>query len=138
MGVQCRHEAERFLAALREPFAKFGLALHPEKTRLIEFGPYRNRRGRGQGKPETFHFLGFTHICGKKRRGRFTVLRQTVRQRLQAKLHEVKTELRRRMHSPIPGQGVHLRSVVAGHVRYYGVPMNGHPISLFRREVGRL
>jgi group II intron reverse transcriptase/maturase len=140
VGFQYRHEAERFLAELRERFAKFGLSLHPDKTRLIEFGPYadRNRRGRGQGKPETFNFLGFTHICGRKRSGMFTVLRQTVRRRLQAKLHEVKTELRRRLHLPIPEQGAYLRSVVGGHVRYYGVPMNGPAIGLFRRAVGRL
>ncbi len=140
MGFQYRHEAERFLAALRERFAKFGLALHPDKTRLIEFGPFadRNRRGRGQGKPETFNFLGFTHICGQKRSGMFTVLRQTVRRRVQAKLQEVKTELRRRMHLPIPEQGAYLRSVVGGHVRYYGVPMNGPALHLFRRAVGRL
>ncbi len=140
VGFQYRHEAERFLVELRERFAKFGLALHPDKTRLIEFGPFadRNRRGRGQGKPETFNFLGFTHICGKKRSGRFTVLRQTIRQRLQAKLRQVKTELRRRMHFPIPEQGAYLRSVVGGHVRYYGVPMKGRAISLFRWAVGRL
>jgi RNA-directed DNA polymerase len=140
VGFQYRHEAERFLAELRERFAKFGLALHPDKTRLIEFGPYadRNRRGRGQGKPETFNFLGFTHICGKKRSGMFTVVRQTVRRRLQAKLQEVKTELRRRMHFPIPEQGAYLRSVVGGHIRYYGVPMNGPAIKLFRQAVGRL
>lgn len=140
VGFQYRHEAERFLAELRERFAKFGLALHPTKTRLIEFGPFadRSRRGRGQGKPETFNFLGFTHICGKKRSGMFTVLRQTIRQRLQAKLHEVKTELRRRMHFPIPEQGAYLRSVVGGHIRYYGVPMNSPAIGLFRQEVGRL
>ena len=86
---------------------------------------------RGEGKPETFDFLGFTHICAKKRNnGRFTVLRQTIRKRLQAKLSEVKAELRRRMHDPVPEQGRWLRSVVGGHVRYYGVPMNGpalHP-----------
>ncbi len=135
VGFQSRHEAERFLAELRERFAKFGLSLHPDKTRLIEFGPFadRNRRGRGQGKPATFNFLGFTHICGKKRSGMFTVLRQTVRQRLQAKLQEVKTELRRRMHFPIPEQGAYLRSVISGHVRYYGV--NGRAISLFRWAV---
>jgi RNA-directed DNA polymerase len=140
VGFQYRHEAERFLAELRARFAKFGLALHPTKTRLIEFGPFadRNRRGRGQGKPETFNFLGFTHICGKKQSGRFTVLRQTIRQRLQAKLQEVKTELRRRMHFPIPEQGAYLRSVVGGHIRYFGVPMNGSAIRLFRRAVGRL
>jgi len=139
-GFQHRHEAERFLAELRARVAKFGLALHPDKTRLIEFGPFadRNRRGRGQGKPETFNFLGFTHICGTKRSGRFTVLRQTVRQRLQAKLQAVKTALRRRMHLPIPEQGAYLRAVVGGHVRYFGVPMNGQALRLFRQEVGRL
>ncbi len=140
VGFQYRHEAERFLAELRARFAKFGLALHPDKTRLIEFGPYadRGRRGRGQGKPDTFNFLGFTHICGKKRNGMFTVLRQTIRQRLQAKLQAVKAELRRRMHFPIPEQGAYLRSVVGGHIRYFGVPMNGPAIRLFRQEVGRL
>jgi RNA-directed DNA polymerase len=138
VGFQYRHEAERFLAELRVRFAKFGLSLHPDKTRLIEFGPYadRNRRGRGQGKPDTFNFLGFTHICGKKRSGMFTVLRQTVRQRVRAKLQAVKAELRRRMHLPIPEQGAYLRSVVGGHVRYYGVPMNGPALNLFRRGVG--
>ena len=88
VGFQHRAEAERFLAELRERFAKFGLELHPEKTRLLEFGPYaaERRRRAGKGKPETFDFLGFTHICGKKRNGRFTVVRQTIRKRLQAKL----------------------------------------------------
>jgi RNA-directed DNA polymerase len=107
VGFQDRPEAERFLAELRERFAKVGLALHPDKTRLLEVGPVadRNRRGRGQGKPDTFTFLGFTHLGGKKRSGRFTVLRQTVRQRVQAKRHEVQAELRRRMHFPIPEQG---------------------------------
>ena len=140
VGFQYRPEAEQFLAALRERFAKFGLALHPDKTRLLAFGPCadRNRRGRGQGKPETFNFVGFTHICGQTRRGRFTVLRQTVRRRLQAKLQEVKAELRRRMHFPIPEQGAYVRAVVGGHVRYYGIPMNGPAIRLFRQEVGRL
>lgn len=140
VGFQHRHEAERFLAELRERFATFGLALHPDKTRLIEFGPFadHNRRGRGQGKPDTFNFLGFTHICGKKRSGRFTVLRQTIRQRLQAKLQAVKAELRRRMHLPIPEQGAYLRAVVGGHIRYYGVPMNGPAISRFRHAVGWL
>lgn len=91
--------------------------------RVIEFGSYadRNRHGRGQEKPETFNFLGFTHICGKNRGGMFTVLRQTIRQRLRAKLQVVKTELRRRMHVPVPEQGACLRSVVSGHVRYFGV-----------------
>ena len=141
VGFQQRTDAERFWGEVSERFAKFGLELHPEKTRLIEFGPWaaQNRRRRGQGKPETFNFLGFTHICGKKRsNGMFTVLRQTMRTRLQAKLNEVKAELRRRMHRPIREQGAWLRSVVGGHIRYYGVPMNTRALSTFRFQVGRL
>jgi group II intron reverse transcriptase/maturase len=139
-GFQHRADAERFLAELRERFAKFGLELHPEKTRLLEFGPYaaEHRRRADQGKPETFNFLGFTHICGKKRNGRFTVVRQTIRQRWQAKLGEVKAELRRRLHDPIPQVGAWLGSVVRGHVQYYGVPMNGPAIAQFRFLVGGL
>ena len=122
-------------------FRKFHLELHPEKTRLLEFGPYaaNDRTRRGDGKPETFNFLGFTHICGKKRsNGRFTVIRQTIRKRLQAKLSAVKAELRRRMHRPIPEVGAWLRSVVGGHIRYYGVPMNTPALHLFRFQVGWL
>jgi RNA-directed DNA polymerase len=134
VGFQHRAEAERFLAELRERFARFGLTLHPDKTRLIEFGRYAdpNRRGRGDGKPETFNFLGFTHSCAKTRTGRFTVLRQTVRTRWQAKLRAVKAELRRRLHQPVPEQGAYLRAVVLGHNRYYGVPMNGPALHAFR------
>jgi len=140
VGFQHRADAERFLTELRERFAKFSLELHPEKTRLLEFGPFaaENRRRAGQGKPETFDFLGFTHICGKKRNGRFTVVRQTIRKRVQAKLSEVKAELRRRLHDPIPVVGAWLRQVVGGHVRYYGVPMNGPAIGMFRFQVGWL
>jgi group II intron reverse transcriptase/maturase len=141
LGFQSKSDAERFWAELIERFRKFCLELHPEKTRLLEFGPYAagNRKRLGQGKPETFNFLGFTHICGKKRsNGRFTVLRQTIRKRLQAKLSEVKAELRRRMHDPILEVGKWLRSVVGGHIRYYGVPMNGPALHLFRFQVGRL
>jgi RNA-directed DNA polymerase len=141
LGFQHRHEAERFLRDLRERFAQFELELHPEKTRLIEFGAWaaKNRRRRGQGKPETFDFLGFTHICARKRsNGMFTVLRQTMRSRLQGKLHQVKAELRRRMHDPVPEVGRWLASVVRGHVRYYGVPMNGPALWRFRLLVGRL
>ncbi len=139
VGFQHRHEAERFLVELRERFAKFGLELHPDKTRLLEFGRYagRNRQDRGDGKPGTFNFLGFTHICGKTRKGWFTVFRQTIRQRWQAKLKAVSAELRRRMTEPIPKLGAYLRSVVAGHVRYYGVPFNGASIGKFRHEIGR-
>ena len=141
LGFEVKSDAERFWAELAERFGKFRLELHPEKTRLLEFGPHaaENRKRLGQGKPETFNFLGFTHICGKKRsNGRFTVLRQTIRKRLQAKLGEVKAELRRRMHDPIPAVGEWLRSVVGGHIRYYGVPMNGPALALFRFQVGRL
>jgi group II intron reverse transcriptase/maturase len=140
VGFEHRHEAERFRAELRERFARFGLALHPDKTRLLEFGRFadRNRRGRGDGKPESFDFLGFTHSCGKTRRGQFTVLRQTMRKRWQAKLREVKTELRRRLHDPLPEQGAYLRSVLLGHNRYYGVPRNGPSLGAFRHAITHL
>ena len=141
IGFQSKSDAERFWAELIERLRKFGLELHPEKTRLLEFGPFaaENRRRRGQGKPETFNFLGFTHICGQKRsNGRYTVVRQTIRKRLQAKLGEVKAELRRRMHEPIPKVGTWLRSVVGGHIRYYGVPMNSPALRVFRFQVGWL
>jgi len=143
-GGQCfqhRTDAERFQAELEERFRKFSLELHPEKTRLLEFGPFAadNRRKRGEGKPETFDFLGFKHICAKKRsNGRFTVLRQTVRKRLQAKLSEVKAELKRRMHDPVPEVGKWLAAVVRGHVGYFGVPMNSPALHVFRFQVGRL
>lgn len=137
VGFEHRHEAERFLAELRERFAKFGLTLHPDKTRLIEFGRFadKNRRDRGDGKPETFNFLGFTHICAKNRRGWFTVLRQTMRKRLQAKLSEVRVELKRRLHDAVPDVGAYLRSVVLGHNRYYGVPRNGPALFRFRKAI---
>ena len=138
VGFEHWVEAERFLAELRERFATFGLELHPDKTRLIEFGRFadRDRHLRGGGKPETFNFLGFTHSCAKTRAGKFTVLRQTMRKRWQAKLEEVKAELRRRLHDPVPEQGAYLRSVVGGHFRYYGVPMNGPALAAFRLAVG--
>jgi len=140
VGFEQREDAERFLAELRERLATFRLELHPEKTRLLEFGPSaaEQRQRAGEGKPETFNFLGFTHICGKTRRGRFTVVRQTIRQRLQAKLGEVKAELRRRLHDPIPAVGAWLCMVVRGHIRYYGVPMNGPALFTFRDQVGKL
>src|SRR5205809_531640 len=107
VGFQVKSDAERFWAELTERLRKFALELHPDKTRLLEFGPFAvaSRKRRGEGKPETFNFLGFTHICGKKRSGRFTVVRQTMRKWLQAKLNEVKTELRRRMHHSLPEVG---------------------------------
>jgi group II intron reverse transcriptase/maturase len=136
-GFEHRQDAERFLAELRERFAKFGLALHADKTRIVEFGRFaeQNRRKRGGGKPETFNFLGFTHSCGKTRKGYFTVLRQTMRQRWQAKLRTLKDELRQRMHTPIEEQGAYLRSVLLGHFRYYGVPMNGPALCAFRNAL---
>jgi group II intron reverse transcriptase/maturase len=140
LGFQVKSDAERFWAELTERFRKFHLALHPEKTRLLEFGPSaaRNRHQRGDGKPETFNFLGFTHICGKTKNGRFTVMRQTLRTRMHAKLSAVKAELRRRMHDPVPAVGQWLRTVVSGHIRYYGVPMNIRALATFRFQVGRL
>jgi group II intron reverse transcriptase/maturase len=141
VGFQNEADAKQFRVELAERFGKFGLEPHPDKTRLIEFGPFavRNRKRRGEGKPETFDFLGFTHICGKKRsNGYFTVIRQTIRKRQQAKLNSVKAELRQRMHAPIQDTGKWLRSVVSGHIRYYGVPMNSHALSTFRFKVGWL
>lgn len=139
-GFQFRDDAERFKRAVEERLAQFGLKLHPDKTRLIEFGRFaRDNRGRrGQGKPETFDFLGFTHCCGKTRQGRFMVLRLTSAKRMRAKLLAVKTELRKRMHRPIAEQGKYLHSVVAGHGRYFAVPCNGARVRAFRFEVGRL
>lgn len=141
VGFQHKEESERFIKDLRERFAKFGLELHSEKTRLIEFGPWaaENRRRKGQGKPQTFQFLGFTHICGRKRsNGYFTVVRQSMRKRLQAKLAEVKAELRRRMCRPVPEVGHWLSMVLTGHYRYYGVPMNTRALGLFRDRLGWL
>ena len=140
LGFQHRSDAERFRNELTERLRKFRLELHPDKTRLLEFGQFaaENRKRRGQRKPETFDFLGFTHICGKIRSERFTVLRQTMRKRLQAKLGEVKTKLTRRMHDPIPEVGRWLGAVVEGHCRYYGLPMNSLALHLFRFRVARL
>jgi len=140
VGCQHRSEAERLHKDLEERFAKFKLKLHPDKTRLIEFGYFaaNNRRRRGQGKPETFNFLGFTHICGKKRsNGMFTVYRRTISKRDRAKLKEIKTGLRRRMHEPVPQVGKWLKTVVEGHNRYYGVPSNGQSLSSFLFQVAR-
>ena len=137
VGFQNRHEAEQFLKELQERFRKFNLKLHATKTRLIEFGRYaaRNRRRRGVSKPETFDFLGFTHVCDQDRQGRFIVLRQTMRKRMRLKLKELKEELRRRMHLPIPVLGKWLRSVLLGHYRYYGVPRNMRKLCAFCYQV---
>jgi RNA-directed DNA polymerase len=140
VGFQHRRDAEACVTALRERLAQFGLTLHSDKTRLLEFGRYAaaERAARGDGKPPTFNFLGFTHSCAKTRKGGFTVLRQTMRQRWQAKLRAVKAELQRRRHHAIPEQGAYLRAVLVGHVRYYGVPMNGPALGAFRGALARL
>jgi group II intron reverse transcriptase/maturase len=140
LGFEHRKEAEAFLEQLRERMRKFGLELHPEKTRLIEFGRYaeEHRGRRGDGKPETFDFLGFTHICGKTRKGKwFTVRRQTVKKRLRKKLQAVRQELRKRWHERIAETGDWLRSVVQGYFNYHAVPGNFAALQTFRREVAR-
>jgi len=140
VGFEFKDDAERFWAELKERMEKFQLELHPEKTRLIEFGRHaaENRKRAGLGKPETFDFLGFKHICGKTRKGRFMVLRQTIRKRMQATLQRVKIELRRRMHDPVPEVGKWLKSVVSGHIRYFGVPGNRYALAHFRFTVSHL
>jgi len=139
VGFEHQEDAQRFWADLHERFAKFGLELHPDKTRLIEFGRLVawRRKARGLGKPETFDFLGFTHFCGFTKRGRFWLRRITIRKRMQAKLREVNDQLKRRRHQPIPEQGKWLRSVVTGHLAYYAVPGNTDAVEAFRTQVSR-
>jgi group II intron reverse transcriptase/maturase len=140
LGFEHRKEADAFLEQLRERMQKFGLELHPEKTRLIEFGRFAedNRKRRGEGKPEAFDFLGFTHICGKtKKGGWFTVRRQTVKKRLRSKLQEVRQELRKRWHERVAETGDWLRTVVQGYFNYHAVPGNFAALQTFRREVVR-
>jgi RNA-directed DNA polymerase len=137
VGFEHEADARRFLSEMRERLGKFALSLHPDKTRLIEFGRFAaaNRERRGLGKPETFNFLGFSFISGKCRRGFFLIKRKTRRDRLRAKLRAVKQELRRRMHEPIPMQGKWLRQVVTGHYNYFAVPTNSRSLDLFREEI---
>jgi group II intron reverse transcriptase/maturase len=140
MGFQYRNEADLFLQQLQERMAKFGLELHQEKTRLIEFGRFAaaNRSKRGVGKPATFDFLGFTHICAKTKRGnRFTIRRKTIAKRLRAKVKKMKEGIRLRMHDPIPEQGQWLRAVVLGHLNYYAVPGNKQSTDAFRTAAMR-
>jgi group II intron reverse transcriptase/maturase len=140
IGCQYRNDAERLLVELRERLAKFGLELHQGKTRLIEFGRFAaaNRAKRGAGKPETFEFLGFTHICAKTRKsGWFTIRRKTIAKRLRNKIKEIRQEIMRRRHIPVPEQGKWLRSVVNGHLNYYAVPGNRRATDTFRTEVMR-
>ena len=140
VGFEYEADARRFLEAMRERLGKFALSLHPDKTRLIEFGRHAaaNRERRGLGKPETFNFLGFSFICGKSRRGKFLLTRKTRRDRMRAKLKAIKQELRRRMHQPIPVQGKWLRQVVKGYFNYHAVPTNSRALSAFRFFVTEL
>jgi group II intron reverse transcriptase/maturase len=140
IGFEREDDARRFLDAMRARLEEFMLTLHPDKTRLIEFGRFAaaNRKQHGLGKPETFTFLGFTFICGKSRQGRFQLQRKTRADRMRAKLREIKEELRRRMHWPIPEQGEWLRQIVAGHYAYFAVPTNGRALSAFRHHVSNL
>jgi RNA-directed DNA polymerase len=140
VGFQYRDDAQRFLHDLRERFAKFTLELHPDKTRLIEFGRYaaERRRARGLGKPETFDFLGFTHICARLRDGRFWVRRIMISKRMRAKLRQVKDQLVRRRYQPVPEQARWLASVVRGHRAYYAVPGNRAAVATFPTQVTRL
>ena len=140
LGFQHQADADRFLASFRERLRKFGLELHPDKTRLVEFGRFaeRNREQRGKGKPETFDFLGFTHISGKNRKGVFTVRRTTIRKRMRKKLQEIKQQLRQRMHDPVPQTGEWLKSVVQGYFNYYAVPGNLDSLGVFRDRLLRL
>lgn len=138
-GFERREDAEAFLAAMRERLAQFGLTLHPDKTRLIEFGRFaaENRKRRGEGKPETFDFLGFTHCCGKTRKGWFKILRLTVKKRMRATLKAIREKLRSKMHQPVPQVGKWLGSVVRGYFNYFAVPGNEYRLCSFRSEICR-
>ena len=141
VGFESRAEAERFLAMFGERLAKFGLELHPEKTRPIEFGQFaeRSRKRRGEGKPETFTFLGFTHYCGKRKSdGSFIVWRETAKKRMVAKLNAIKAELIRRKHDPSAQVGEWLKKVVQGYYQYHAVPGNKPRLGQFRHRVCRL
>ena len=137
VGFQHDRDACRFLDEMRERLGKFALSLHPEKTRLMEFGRFaaERRQRRELGRPETFNFLGFTFICGKSRRGKFLIQRKTRRDRMRSKLKEIKQALRRRMHQDIPAQGKWLVQVVKGYFNYHAVPTNRHTLVVFRDEV---
>jgi group II intron reverse transcriptase/maturase len=137
VGFEHRAEALRFLDELKERLRRFGLELHAEKTRLIEFGRYaiRDRRRRGDGKPETFDFLGFTHICSKDRKGWFIVRRHTMRRRMVAKLKTIKIALKRRRHEKVDEVRRWVSAVLRGHFQYYGVPRNTRALGAFYKQV---
>jgi RNA-directed DNA polymerase len=140
VGFQDKDDAERFTAELRERLKRFNLALHEEKTRLIEFGRFarEDRKRRGQGKPETFDFLGFTHYCGQTRNGKFTVGRKTMAKKVRGKLKALRETMRKRIHYSIAENGQWLASVLAGHYRYYGVPRNYARLRAFHRAIEKL
>lgn len=140
IGFENRSDADRCLGELRDRFCKFGLELHPEKTRLIEFGRFaaERRHRRGQAKPETFNFLGFTHICGKTRKGAFTILRKSIAKKMRAKLQEIKARLTRFLHAKVPETGRWLRQVVQGWFNYHAVPGNFPCLDQFLTEVEQL
>ena len=137
IGFEHESDARRFLDEMRERLGKFALTLHPEKTRLIEFGRFaaERRRRRGLGKPESFDFLGFTFICGKTRQGKFQINRKTRPERMRAKLKMIKEEMRKHMHQPIPDQGKWLERVVRGYFNYQAVPTNARALDAFRHHV---
>jgi hypothetical protein len=137
VGFEREGDARRFWTAVRNRLEEFSLSLHPDKTRLIQFGRFaaNHRAQRGFGKPETFNFLGFTFICSTGRNGRFLLQRKTRRDRLRAKLKEVKEEMRQRRHQPIPEQGKWLKQVLTGFLAYYAVPTNGRTLSAFRYRI---
>ena len=134
LGFQHEEEARKYTTELGERLSRFGLMLHADKTRLPRFGKQaeQQRKRRGERKPETFHFLGFTHICGRDRRGRFALQRRTEGKRQRATLREVKKDLLQRRHLPIPEQGEWLASVIRGHAAYYAVPNNGDRVYAFK------
>ena len=140
LGFERREDAEQFLEQLRERLAKFGLELHPEKTRLIEFGRFaaERRKRRGEGKPETFHFLGFTHICGTSQKGLFMIQRKTSGKRMAAKLKDIRAKLQQRLHESIEDTLKWIQSVVRGYFRYHAVPGNEQRMRVFRKDVLRL
>jgi group II intron reverse transcriptase/maturase len=137
VGFEHESDARRFWGAMRERLQEFSLSLHPDKTRLIEFGRHAatKRKQRGLGKPETFNFLGFTLICGKSRRGSFLIHRKSRHDRMKAKLKEIKGELRRRMHRPIPEQGKWLKQVITGFFAYHAVPTNFRALLRFHAHI---
>ena len=137
LSFQYEAEAKQLWVDLAGRFAKFGLELHRAKTRLLEFGRHaaRDRERNGRGKPENFDFLGFTHVCARNRKGRFEVLRRTSRKRVRRKLREIKIELKRRLHVPVPAVGKWLAAVLRGHFNYYGVPSNYQALKSFRFQV---